>query len=549
MKQYMYIIILAFCLASCNQHSEYWERLVQIESSINERTDSILAVLQSIDIDEFSCDEERAKYALLMSMSLDKNGALNESTEVLQPAIEYYKEKGTSTDQMRTLFYQGRTHHIRGEYARALTCYCEAIEKSEHSDDMLTKARLYAAEGYIYALLAKWDKAIESYLIATDYFSSLDCKDNYVNCLLDASHCYTQSEDYDNAGKHLNWCRNNISELSDRTLGKYYSCYLNYLIETGEFENVEIAIQEYLSNVTEENLNYLSLAYAYVALGNVNKVTEVLSKHNLSEDVEDILNQYAVVAALNEYTHENRNMLEVYRKALVERDSIIYSMYENDLQYMHQKHDDEVLQKKEVLQKRIKTIVTVSCVLVLIIALYILAIVKKRLYDSRAKNVLLQGEKQKYEQLYSDTIAERDALTRMIEDASVKEDTKAVIKERLDVLNKVIISQITGTSSASKKAYQELEALVADKDSFIRSTMLMVEGNNPEFIVTLKKQGLTDEEINICCLYAIGLKGKDIKAYTSQSRLYNKSADIRHKLGLTEYDTNLSIFLREMLEK
>ena len=55
-----------------------------------------------------------------------------------------------------------------------------------------------------------------------------------------------------------------------------------------------------------------------------------------------------------------------------------------------------------------------------------------------------------------------------------------------------------------------------------------------------------DEETNICCLYVIGLKGKDIKAYTSQPR---QSADIRHKLGLTENDTNLSIFLREMLEK
>ena len=137
----------------------------------------------------------------------------------------------------------------------------------------------------------------------------------------------------------------------------------------------------------------------------------------------------------------------------------------------------------------------------------------------------------------------------MIEDSSVKDETKAVIRERLEVLNKVIISHITDTSSANKKAYQELEALVADKESFIESTRLTIEGNNPEFIAALKKQGLTDEEINICCLYVIGLKGKDIKAYTSQPRLYIQSAEIRHKLGLTENDTNLAIHLRNMLEK
>ena len=46
----------------------------------------------------------------------------------------------------------------------------------------------------------------------------------------------------------------------------------------------------------------------------------------------------------------------------------------------------------------------------------------------------------------------------------------------------------------------------------------------------------------------IGLKGKDIKTYTNQSRLYIQSAEIRHKLGLTENDTNLSIHLRNMCE-
>ncbi|MBO7264772.1 MAG: hypothetical protein J6U91_00910 [Alistipes sp.] len=44
-------------------------------------------------------------------------------------------------------------------------------------------------------------------------------------------------------------------------------------------------------------------------------------------------------------------------------------------------------------------------------------------------------------------------------------------------------------------------------------------------------------------------RGKDIKAYTGEPRHFNQSADIRHKLGLTESDTNLSIYLRDMLEK
>ena len=96
---------------------------------------------------------------------------------------------------------------------------------------------------------------------------------------------------------------------------------------------------------------------------------------------------------------------------------------------------------------------------------------------------------------------------------------------------------------------KQLEQIKDSRGEFIENLLATFERDHPEFIAALKKQGLTDEEINICCLYVIGLKGKDIKAYTSQPRHYNQSADIRHKLGLTENDTNLSIFLREMLEK
>ena len=64
----------------------------------------------------------------------------------------------------------------------------------------------------------------------------------------------------------------------------------------------------------------------------------------------------------------------------------------------------------------------------------------------------------RYEQLYADAIAERDALTKMIEDSSVKDETKAVIRERLEVLNKVIISHITDTSSGTPSLHDLLQA-------------------------------------------------------------------------------------------
>ena len=150
--------------------------------------------------------------------------------------------------------------------------------------------------------------------------------------------------------------------------------------------------------------------------------------------------------------------------------------------------------------------------------------------------------------MYSEAVTERDALTKMIEENTVNEGTKVIIERRLELLNKVIVSYITDTSAANRKANEELEALVSDRDMFITSTRMTLESSHPAFFRYLREKELTDWEINYCCLYLIGLKGKDIGEYINLKRHYTYGSVIRQKLGLTENDTNLSIHLKKLLE-
>jgi hypothetical protein len=77
---------------------------------------------------------------------------------------------------------------------------------------------------------------------------------------------------------------------------------------------------------------------------------------------------------------------------------------------------------------------------------------------------------------------------------------------------------------------------------------LTLEDNYPHFFAYLRDRGLEEHEIDFCCLYAIGMKGKEVKAYTNLSRHYKDSSEVRHKLGLSESDTNLSNFLQKLLK-
>ena len=545
MKQYIITIILVLCLGSCSHHSKHWETLTQIETFVEENPDSALSVLQCIEVDDLSGSEEKAKHALLLLMALDKNDVAETDFEILHPAIDYYKNNGTPTEQMLTLFYQGQIHRINSQYAQALACFGEAIKIDENSKDIQTKARIYDAQGDVYRVLTKWDETIKSKLCAAEYFSKLNNTDSYVSSLLDVFYTYTQNGDSISAGRYHNKCNDYLKDISSKTRNKYYCYYLNYLIATNKLNVIENTIQEYLSEVPANNLDYLSLAYAYMALGDINKVAEALSKNELPADKENILRQYAIVAALNAHMQEGRDMLKSSKEFFIERDSLIYSLYENDIQYMYQKNSAKLQQEREELKKHTKTIIITSVILVLLIALYLL---RKRLQNSRTKNIILESEKTLYENMYKEVLSERDSLNDMLTNSSIREETMTIIRKRLEVLNAIVVSHLSDRESDNKRANEQLQNLIANREVFIKSTRLTLEENYPHFFAYLHDKGLEEFEIDFCCLYAIGMKGKEVKAYTNLNRHYKDSSEVRQKLGLVESDTNLSNFLQKLLK-
>lgn len=127
------------------------------------------------------------------------------------------------------------------------------------------------------------------------------------------------------------------------------------------------------------------------------------------------------------------------------------------------------------------------------------------------------------------------------------EKTMGVIRERLAVLDKVLASHISSDEKAWKVSEDELDNLMSDRETFLMSTTVVFKESHPEFISYLQEKGLTDWETGYCCLYTLGLKGKDIGKFIMKKRHYIISSDIRSKLGLGEHDTNIGIYLRNLL--
>ena len=547
MKQYIITIILALCLGSCGQHSKHWETLAQVESFIEERPDSALAVLQKIETEELSSKEEKAKHALLSSIALYNNFIEKTDFDVLQPAIDYYENSGTPTERMQILFYHGRIYQNNGNDEKAMTYFLNALSIGKESDDILTKARIYIAQGKIYFLLEEWDKYCDVNLRASELFQNLGLQDRYFSCLVRALNGFTLNGEKTEAEKCIQKCKQELTNVNLSMVGDFYETYLTYLVHEKLDRKILEVIEEYCSIIPEDNWDYSCLANAYVQLQEYKKALQIINQEAELNDIVAKTRYYAILSVIYENLAEYKNALEYYKKFDSVKSDRIYTAFQQETQFCEERHALEMQKAKETDAKNKLIIIVLACVIALMASLYILNFIRKRLKETKRKNIQLESEKAHYEKMYLDVLSERDSLNVMLTNSSIQTRTKEVIRKRLEALNAIIVSHLSDRDSDVKRANEQLQNIIADREAFIKSTRLILEENYPQFLTNLYGKGLEEYEIDFCCLYAIGMKGKEVKAYTS-NRHYKDSSEVRQKLGLAESDTNLSIYLQKLLK-
>lgn len=129
------------------------------------------------------------------------------------------------------------------------------------------------------------------------------------------------------------------------------------------------------------------------------------------------------------------------------------------------------------------------------------------------------------------------------------DEAMSLIRQRLSVLDKVLASHISSDDKAYRISEEEIENLISDRESFLISTKIVFKESHPGFISILEQKGLSDWEIGYCCLFTLGLKGKEVGEFIQKKRHYIISSEIRKKLGLGEHDTNIGIWLRTLLSE
>lgn len=159
------------------------------------------------------------------------------------------------------------------------------------------------------------------------------------------------------------------------------------------------------------------------------------------------------------------------------------------------------------------------------------------------------SEKRRLEELYAKADAQKSELESIVSEGSLMDEAvhEAILK-RLSVLDGILASRLTGSEQSYRSSEKELSGLMEDRDGFIETTRLCFSKSRPDFIRHLENCGLDDWECGYCCLYAMGLRGKDVGNFINLPGHYNIDSAIRRKLGLGARDTNLSIYLKKLAD-
>ncbi len=583
---YFILLLLAGCAVSCSTTQEQ-KLLNHAESLMETHPDSALTILTGIDKESLSDREQQARYALLMSMALDKNYVDTATFDVLQPAIDYYLEEGTPDEKLKTYYYQGRIFQNGGDRDNALNSFIKGIDIAPACNDSLVIARALVAQGCLYYDFYDFDGYVDNYLRAAAIYNKKSNLEYELNCLLNALNGAVILEDKTRADSLYNLC-NNLGHLNQAQQQTLQSYNFSYILNFGSKQELKDFIEQLDINTVSSVNEVLKLAFAYHKLDDNNQAKRLLDSVFDSGIEYDTLKYQSIAVAVFEGLGDYKEAFYMYNKFSIKANSIDMMKFDQKAKSVEEKHRIELKAQKDTAQKTKIIWGCVGGIAILLGGVFILLLlvrsnkVQKELAVQREKakdleNAKLKSESEKLalekgqlalenknlqlerdnKALEAENLAQRVKtlenesrnLKRLIESQDgLPPEVQEAIKVRIEMLNSLLASYITANDQYEKPYDVWVKELTENTEAFMNSNRLAFQASHPRFIQYFEDHGLTIEEINYVCLYAIGLRGKEVGNYMKKRSHVNTSSAIRKKLGIDKHETNIGIYVRNMLK-
>lgn len=534
-KIHLYILAFILLAASCQRSSsgagEALSEAAALMEGNHEQAYTILESLDSVSLNR----RDAARLSLLKSMALDKKYIDLTTDSLIAPAVKYFARHGSADDKLKTAYYHARILENAGESDAALDMIIRGEQFTKKAKDHLFAGRYYIKKSQLYSDKFEWEKALRASLAAERHSRMVDDYRGLATALLSCSSNSKILHKDDSAYYYLSQIKPIWDKINDFRKGQYYRQLLTYFMLDGKPDVDSIYSECLSSGINSANQPYIAYTDYHISKGNPEAALEALNK-SVSYGQE--------VFGAKEYEHR-RYMIDSlsgdYKRAMASMSRLMSRRGEYD--YYVLSSDARILEErinsvKEEITAKFRFRIAIGLFLVTMV--FCTSVITRLWKNHTLMRLALH-----------DANEEKLQLEKLLEGGTqISQDMVVILSARIEALNDVIIDRLTGSKKMVRNSRAMIESLTDDRNGFILGVAMQYSLSHPDFVKHLRSFGLSNWEIGYCCLFIIGMTGKDIAGYvlSSSTTAYGIASKIRQKFGLGPHDTNLSKYVKETFQ-
>lgn len=521
----------------------------KLKSDPNTALDMAYEIKELAEINNLS-DAEIQSFNTLSEIYIELSDLKNAMKYAVQ-AKEYAQSGSNKFGLMKAFYNLGHVYSIMSVYEQSSANFFECLKLSDELNDQLYKSKSYNSIGIVYYQQNNYNKALEYYFKALNIAKEIKYETGISKGLNNVASIYGIRKEYEKCHKFLIEAVQYSLEQKDlNMLGVIYLNLGNYFQDLKQNDSAlfyyEKSLDIYRSlNKTVSIISAkIFLAQYYLVIDDVEKgLMYARESHEESSELKLMRNMYETSGLLNQiYTKLGDTMQALHFKVLQLqiKDSLNIEEKQTEISRLESQFEYQKAQQKIKADQQSKDLIIL---IVLITLLFIIAIIFLLLGRLRIKSKSVLLEKQKLsldleirsKELTSNAIAimkknemlsQIAAKMKAIQKEAVKEETKSALRSIMNELNKAV----------EEEAWEEFN--------------IRFQQVHNDFFIKLNQKypTLSPNEQRLCAFLKLNMTTKEISELTGQRTTTIEIARtrLRKKLGITNTQTNLVSFLRQL---
>ena len=438
------IISIITSLISCTHNKNYTTtfqpELAKAEAIMYRYPDSALHILQGIQPDNPSNNEQYATWALLMTQAQYKN-QIEQSDSLINIAYSYFINQDNAQRKALALYYKGILRHESHHAEDALSFYLEATTEIEKTNDYQLGFLINSEIGLMYLYRKLNDYAME-YFEKAHHNAELSNNQTYIAfSFIYIARAFSQKKQYNKAIEYYEKAIktgqvNNYPTILASAMNETSFLFL----KTGENKKALQYAKDCIKiKKTDQRIFSLGDTYRYLKM--YDSAYFYLNQASLSPNIHTARSAYQALFYISQEEKDYKKAVEYSNKLWFYQDSIGKTDRNKALIEMQEKYDQQKIINENNLSQIKKDRIIRNVLIALIILSFIIAITNylyQRKIVSQKQEILEKEEKIRYFTMKiheNETLINRNKMR--IEELTIQMEGSQEIKEQWKEQNKI----------------------------------------------------------------------------------------------------------------